>query len=267
MAKHRNPWDEVFDRIQIRRDPAKVYIDPPTDEELDALEAELGSRLPSTYRAFMKRFGSGILFDWVRFKLVGQRACRYRDTVAGETRSFRGHFSGEYEREQREGVTDYERHGRMVYFASTFNGDLCAWDPAEVVSDDPREYEVSFMPHEFERNPHGCGGSFWSFVEWVPGNIPGVEWDDTEHVFVPWDVRPKQPPSEEEVRIWLAWNDGTARTLAQVIRTDNRPELYPILADALEDAGCTNADVLNSCRHGFPESDGVWVLELLLGNG
>ena len=39
----------------------------------------------------------------------------------------------------------------------------------------------------------------------------------------------------------------------------------PILADALEDAGCTNQDILNHCRGGGEHVRGCWVVDLLLG--
>jgi hypothetical protein len=39
----------------------------------------------------------------------------------------------------------------------------------------------------------------------------------------------------------------------------------PILADALQDAGCENADVLAHCRGDGPHVRGCWVVDLLLG--
>ena len=39
----------------------------------------------------------------------------------------------------------------------------------------------------------------------------------------------------------------------------------PILADALEEAGCTNAEFLNHCRGGGIHARGCWALDLLLG--
>ena len=39
----------------------------------------------------------------------------------------------------------------------------------------------------------------------------------------------------------------------------------PILADALEDAGCDNADFLNHCRSESLHVRGCWALDLLLG--
>ena len=39
----------------------------------------------------------------------------------------------------------------------------------------------------------------------------------------------------------------------------------PILADALEEAGCDNADILNHCRQADSHVRGCWLLDLLLG--
>jgi hypothetical protein len=40
----------------------------------------------------------------------------------------------------------------------------------------------------------------------------------------------------------------------------------PVLADALEDAGCTQPDVLGHCRRPGPHVRGCWVVDLVLGN-
>ncbi len=64
---------------------------------------------------------------------------------------------------------------------------------------------------------------------------------------------------------WLAWNFGTVPTLAQSIYDDRAFDRLPILADALEDAGCTNAAILNHCRGPGPHVRGCWVVDLLLG--
>ena len=39
----------------------------------------------------------------------------------------------------------------------------------------------------------------------------------------------------------------------------------PILADALQDAGCDNDDILNHCRDDGPHVRGCWVVDLVLG--
>ena len=39
----------------------------------------------------------------------------------------------------------------------------------------------------------------------------------------------------------------------------------PILADALQDAGCDNPDILNHCRGDGPHVRGCWVMDRALG--
>jgi hypothetical protein len=62
-----------------------------------------------------------------------------------------------------------------------------------------------------------------------------------------------------------AWATTTVKHLAQAIYTDPAFDRLPILADALEEAGCTDADILNHCRGPGPHVRGCWVVDLLLG--
>jgi hypothetical protein len=64
---------------------------------------------------------------------------------------------------------------------------------------------------------------------------------------------------------WLTWNDACVVTLAQSIYDHRQFEDMPILADALEEAGCDNADVLNHCRGHGAHVRGCWVVDLCLG--
>jgi hypothetical protein len=63
---------------------------------------------------------------------------------------------------------------------------------------------------------------------------------------------------------WLTWNGGTVPKLAQTIYDERRFQDMPILADALEEAGCTNADILAHCRWPGAHVRGCWVVDLLL---
>lgn len=63
---------------------------------------------------------------------------------------------------------------------------------------------------------------------------------------------------------WLRWNDGTVPKIAQSIYDDRGFENMPILADALEDAGCDNEDILCHCRESREHVRGCWVIDLLL---
>jgi hypothetical protein len=64
---------------------------------------------------------------------------------------------------------------------------------------------------------------------------------------------------------WLTWNDGTVRRVAQSIYEEKTFNQMPILADALEDAGCDNEDILNHCRSGGEHVRACWVVDALLG--
>jgi hypothetical protein len=64
---------------------------------------------------------------------------------------------------------------------------------------------------------------------------------------------------------WLAWNDGTAARLAQAIYEDRALDRLPILADTLEEAGCTDPDILGHCRGQGEHVRGCWAVDLVLG--
>ena len=64
---------------------------------------------------------------------------------------------------------------------------------------------------------------------------------------------------------WLTWNGGTVPNIARAVYQERDFDRLPILADALEDAGCDDADILAHCRSGGPHVRGCWVVDLLLG--
>jgi len=92
----------------------------------------------------------------------------------------------------------------------------------------------------------------------------------------------------DELRPWLRWHDGLIHALARTIYDEHRFLDMPILADALEEAGCQDEDILRHCR-GFRKCEvclgtreeclcidgwwldatehvrGCWVLDLILG--
>jgi hypothetical protein len=72
-------------------------------------------------------------------------------------------------------------------------------------------------------------------------------------------------PWNEEINRWLAWQDGTVRKLAESIYDERAFESLPILADALEDAGCTDAAVIAHLRSPGPHVRGCWAVDLCLG--
>lgn len=69
---------------------------------------------------------------------------------------------------------------------------------------------------------------------------------------------------------WGALLDPTWRTsvvvgLAQAIDRELAFGRLPILADALEEAGCDQAAILTHCRQPGPHVSGCWVVDLVLG--
>jgi hypothetical protein len=64
----------------------------------------------------------------------------------------------------------------------------------------------------------------------------------------------------------LAWRTDTAVALAKQMYDTRDFTPMPILADALQDAGCENADVLSHCRDPHQvHVRGCWVADLVLG--
>jgi hypothetical protein len=66
---------------------------------------------------------------------------------------------------------------------------------------------------------------------------------------------------------WLTWNNSTVRKMAQAIYDERAFNRMPILADALEEPGCTNPDILAHCRQSGNHVLGCWVVDLILGKG
>jgi anti-anti-sigma regulatory factor len=64
---------------------------------------------------------------------------------------------------------------------------------------------------------------------------------------------------------WLAWGGGTVVALAQTIAESQEFTLLPILADALEEAGCNNDDILRHCREQADHVRECWLIRLLTG--
>jgi hypothetical protein len=61
------------------------------------------------------------------------------------------------------------------------------------------------------------------------------------------------------------WLTSTVTDLARGIYADRAFDRLPILADALQDAGCDNDDILTHCRGEGPHARGCWVVDLVLG--
>jgi len=71
-----------------------------------------------------------------------------------------------------------------------------------------------------------------------------------------------QPKSEP---VWVTWRGGLIPQMATTIYAEQRFGELPILADALEEAGCMEEAYLTHCRSGKEHRRGCWVVDTLLG--
>jgi hypothetical protein len=62
-----------------------------------------------------------------------------------------------------------------------------------------------------------------------------------------------------------SWLTSTVHSLAQGIYEEKTFDRMPTLANALQDAGCDNEDILNHCRQPGEHCRGCWLVDLLLG--
>jgi hypothetical protein len=63
----------------------------------------------------------------------------------------------------------------------------------------------------------------------------------------------------------LTWNGCAIRRIAQGIYDNRAFDRLPVLADALEEAGCHDPDILGHCRQPKEHVRGCWALDLILG--
>jgi hypothetical protein len=66
---------------------------------------------------------------------------------------------------------------------------------------------------------------------------------------------------------WLAWDGGTVAKLAAAAYEERSFDRLAVLADALEEAGCADSELLGHLRGPGPHARGCWALDLLLGKG
>jgi hypothetical protein len=64
-----------------------------------------------------------------------------------------------------------------------------------------------------------------------------------------------------------SWRSDTAVALAAQMYEARDFSAMPILADALQDAGCDIAEILDHCRGPEPHVRGCWMVDLVLGKG
>jgi hypothetical protein len=74
----------------------------------------------------------------------------------------------------------------------------------------------------------------------------------------------RQPPVIDPA--WLRWKGGAVRRMARSLHEERRWAELPILADALEEAGCSEPFLLGHLRAGRRHARSCWVTHMLLGH-
>lgn len=104
----------------------------------------------------------------------------------------------------------------------------------------------------------GCLFAFWSAAT-ATNDIP-AEWHAQSNLIRDIFGNPFRP-----VSFASEWQTGTVVALAQTMYDEREFGNMPILADALQDAGCEEASILDHCRLPGPHVRGCWVVDLVLG--
>ncbi len=72
---------------------------------------------------------------------------------------------------------------------------------------------------------------------------------------------------DDKVEVDPEWRTSTVLAIAKQVDEVGDFSALPILADALQDAGCTDPRILDHCRGPGPHVRGCWAVDLVLGGG
>ena len=110
-------------------------------------------------------------------------------------------------------------------------------------------------------------GTRW-VTESIPANADRLRWDEqytSQHRTFADYLRCIFGNPFRPVAFDPRWRTETVSALATGIYADRAFDRLPVLADALEEAGCDAADALAHCRGPGPHARGCWVVDLALG--
>jgi hypothetical protein len=158
------------------------------------------------------------------------------------------------------------------------NEDQFAGDPAESYGTRAAAWQALCLVSEYELGPRDASNAAaWAreaaYPHPVRSEIPNErqllhgEREASVQVAILRDIfgNPFVPVAIDPT--WLAWNDGIVFKLAQGIYDDRAFDQLPILADALEEAGCSNVDILSHLRGPGSHVRGCWPVDLCLDKG
>ncbi len=90
--------------------------------------------------------------------------------------------------------------------------------------------------------------------QWLEGLAPDAEWN-AWHGYC----------DDKKVKMEASWRTTDVMLIAKRIRDSQEFVGLPVLADALQEAGCDCDDLLNHLRTPLPHVRGCWALDLVVG--
>ncbi|MDB5309895.1 MAG: hypothetical protein JWO38_4097 [Gemmataceae bacterium] len=180
--------------------------------------------------------------------------------------------------EGKEYVRDWRRH-EAIRIAELYADGLAT--PTELhvafiygAEAPPPDNELS--PAEHAADAVSCESAYLAAEE-VLGHHSRYDYDAPYRIILWW--RQKKRMRVFQVRVFQdlfgnpfrpvtaapAWQTSTAVALARQMYDSRDFGALPILADALQDAGCDHPDILAHCREPGPHFRGCWVVDLVLG--
>jgi hypothetical protein len=159
----------------------------------------------------------------------------------------------------------------------------------EAIADSDDASLFATARHQLDRARETAGGwPLWYPVAWALGALPWSKplspqhlWGDLVYQYIGsnegsgewWEMNGRISGLIREiannpfcsVAFSPSWRTDTVLALAQQMYQSRDFGAMPILADALQDAGCDRVDVLDHCRGPGPHMRGCWVVDLVLG--
>jgi cell wall assembly regulator SMI1 len=148
--------------------------------------------------------------------------------------------------------------GQVISFGrDEADKEVLAWSWGWLLNDFAEELEAGNFRYQMDGDTPGLvlidptppAGFLANFGVWSKAKVTGK--------------RPFDPMSEESLAPLRA--DSNVQQLAKVIAENRDFGSLPILADALEEAGCTDKPLLAHCRNPGEHGCGCWAVNLLLG--
>jgi hypothetical protein len=125
-------------------------------------------------------------------------------------------------------------------------------------------YPIAGVCYVGVQNPsaQSCNQAAWWAAHYAPGYPATLDNERRAQACLIRDIfgNPFRP-----VTLDPAWRTSDVVAIARTIYDERQFEDMPVLGDALEDAGCDNADILKHCREPGEHVRGCWVVDLLLG--